>query len=196
MDFTGLLVLAALWFLVNLMTHAKKKPPGQPRQTPQPRSSRPLRLQIPDRPEGLDPTQSEGSRLELVLREFERALEQAGAVERPARLPPPPPEEEVEERESLEVDPEVVSLETTLPRELRRQVDHDEAAEQIETRRISAAAARDKASSKADHAVFDERIRQEPADKTATGYTARQLRDAVVWREILGPPVSLREDER
>ena len=40
---------------------------------------------------------------------------------------------------------------------------------------------------------------QEPnpaADKTATrGYTARQLRDAVVWREILGPPVSLRGEE-
>ena len=37
-----------------------------------------------------------------------------------------------------------------------------------------------------------------PADKTATrGYTLQQLRKAVVWREILGPPVSMRgEGER
>ncbi len=58
---------------------------------------------------------------------------------------------------------------------------------------MAAAEAQGKPLTKADHRAFDERIRQEPADKTATkGYTARQLRDAVVWREILGPPVSLR----
>jgi hypothetical protein len=63
-------------------------------------------------------------------------------------------------------------------------------------RRIAAAEAQGKPLTKADHRAFDARIRQEPADKTATrGYTARQLRDAVVWREILGPPVSLREEE-
>ena len=44
---------------------------------------------------------------------------------------------------------------------------------------------------KADHVKFDSQIRQEPADHTATrGYTPEELRRAVVWREILGPPVS------
>jgi hypothetical protein len=53
---------------------------------------------------------------------------------------------------------------------------------------------------RAERTAFDARIRQEPADKTATrAYTTKQLREAVVWREILGPPVSLRgewEEER
>ena len=45
-------------------------------------------------------------------------------------------------------------------------------------------------------AVFDARIRQEAADKTAVATNrTRRLRDAVVWREILGPPVSLRDSE-
>ncbi|MBA3344021.1 MAG: hypothetical protein H0T44_01770, partial [Gemmatimonadales bacterium] len=40
---------------------------------------------------------------------------------------------------------------------------------------------------------FDSRIRQEPADHTAVRrYSAQQMRDAFVWREILGPPVSER----
>jgi Fe2+ transport system protein B len=192
MDFNGLLVLAALWFLLSLLTKAKKKPPrGQqlPGRPPQPR-------RIPEPLSATDATQREGSRLELVLREFQRALEQAGAVDRPTRLPlPPAGEEEVEEMESLEAEPEVVSLETGVRREARKRVDQDDEAEQIEARRITAAAARDKASSKADHVAFDQRIRPEVADKTATrGHTTRQLQDAVVWREILGPPVSLREE--
>ncbi len=142
----------------------------------------------------MDPTQQEGSRLERVLREFERALDQAGSPERPAGLPPREDEEEEwEERESLEVEPEIVSLETEVRRESRPLVDQDDHAERIELHRIAAAATRDQARSKADHAKFDQRIRQEVADKTAAGrYTIEQLRDAVVWREILGPPVSLR----
>ena len=40
-----------------------------------------------------------------------------------------------------------------------------------------------------------QQIRKEPADQTAPrGYTAKELRDAVVWREILGPPVSERSE--
>jgi hypothetical protein len=74
-------------------------------------------------------------------------------------------------------------------------VDRDDEAEGIEARRIQAAAARDVARSPADHTKFDERIRKEPAEHTAArGYTAKQLRDAMVWREILSPPVSLRRE--
>jgi hypothetical protein len=131
-----------------------------------------------------------------VLREFERALEEAGPLGRSTTISLPE-EEEIEELGSLEKDPEVISLETEVRREARPRVDRDEEAEQVEVQRIAAAAARDKASSRADHTRFDQRIRQEVADKTATtGYTAKQLRDAVVWREILGPPVSLREEVR
>lgn len=189
MDFNGLLVVAAIWFLVSLLGGGRQK-----KQVPQAVSKRP-----PDRPAqpGLpDATQREGRRLESVLREFERALEQAGPSGRSARTPLPRAEE-VEDGESLEMEPEVGSLETEVRREVRRPVDQDDEAEQVAARRIKAAAARDQVRSKADHAEFDKRIRQEVADKTATpGYTTQQLRDAVIWREILGPPVSLQEEVR
>jgi hypothetical protein len=186
MDFNGLLVLAAVWFLFNLIRNARLKPPPSPRQEPGERL-RPRSLPSPP-----DATQQEGTRLELMLRELQRSLEEAAQPGRPTRIPLPPVEE-VEDRESLEVEPEVGSLEGEVHREVRRLVDRDEEAADIEDRRVKAAAARDSSRTKADHAAFDQRIRQEVADHTATrAYTAQQLRDAIVWREILGPPVSMR----
>jgi hypothetical protein len=203
MEISGWVVLAVLWALLNLLTRKAEKSSGKSRRPPETDAqpeARPL-------PHTLDASQREGSRLETMLRELQRTLEEASAVDalptltrprtgplgRPATVPLPT-EEEFEERASLEVEPEVESLETEVRRESRRRVDQDEGAEEIVARRISAAAARDKAITQADHAAFDQRIRQEVADKTATRFSARQLRDAVVWREILGPPVSLRED--
>ena len=168
MEIGGWVALAVLWALVNLMTKGKQKSGPRPRAP-----------QLPPLP---DATQQEGSRLELVLRQFERALEEGAPA--------------IEDRRLRAADPEVMNLETEVRREVRRQVDQDEGAEDIEARRISAASARDKATTKLDHAAFDKRIRQEAADKTATRYTARQLRDAMVWREILDSPVSLRDSER
>jgi hypothetical protein len=187
MEFNGLLVLAVVWFLVSLISRA-----GRKSQTPQPRGPSP---RLPDstlHQAGGDPTQQEGTRLELMLREFQRALEDAGREGRPVETPGLR-YEEMEEGRSLEVEPETTSLEDVVSRPARRRVDQDDEAEQIEVRRIKAAAARDTARSPADHVVFDERIRQQPADHTAVRtYSAQQLRDAVVWREILGRPVSLR----
>lgn len=189
MDFNGLLVIAAIWFLVSLLGGGRRKKPA-PSPVPQRQPDRPAQPGLPDA------TQREGRRLESVLREFERALGQAGPGGRSARVPLPRAEE-VEARESQEMEPEGGSLETEVRREARRPVDQDDEAEQIVARRIKAAAARDKVRSKADHAEFDKRIRQEVADKTAAPrYTTQQLRDAVVWREILGPPVSMREEVR
>jgi hypothetical protein len=74
--------------------------------------------------------------------------------------------------------------------------DQDDEAAQLVARRLAAAEARATPLTAADHRRFEQRIRQEPADKTATrALTAEQLRHAVVWREILGPPVSLRQEE-
>ena len=109
-------------------------------------------------------------------------------------MPPLPDEENVEERESLEVPERVVSLETEVKRPARVRYDQDSGAEDLVRRRIAAAETRSGALSKADHKAFDARIRQEPADHTAVRhYTRAQLRDAIVWREILGPPVSERD---
>jgi hypothetical protein len=181
-DFDAVLVLGALWFIINLISGLKRKsqPPAEP---PARDPVRPVEWSQPDA------TQREGSRLEQVLREFERALEQGKG---PEYL-----EEGVEERESLEVEPEVVTLEREVRRAPRREFTQDEGAEQLVARRITAAAVRDSARTKADHVQFDSQIRQEPADHTATRrYTAQELRHAVVWREILGPPASLRDESR
>jgi hypothetical protein len=162
----GLLVLGGLWLLFNLL-----KKLGQTQRPPS--EAPPLQ----ERPRALDATQLEGSRLESVLREFQRAMETV----------------EVEEGNSLEVEPEVRSLEGDVRRAGRQLVDQDEEAEQIEARRIKAAADRDAPRVQADHVRLDQRLRPEVTDHTATrAYTAQQLRHAVVWREILGPPASER----
>ena len=188
MEFNGFILLAVLWFLVNLLTSGRKKPqPPPPSRAPQPRPPEPRSIRS-----GQDPTQQEGSRLEQVLRELQRTLEESTQPTYSTTLPLPPAEE-IEERESLEAEPEIVSLEHEVRREARVLVDRDDEAGELETRRIQAAAARDHARTRVDHTAFDQRIRQEPAEHTASrGYTAQQLRDAIVWREILGPPVALR----
>jgi hypothetical protein len=195
MEFNGVLVLAVVWILVSLLGKLGQKQPPKDQRRRAPRTRPPSNIPpLSHGPPAQDATQREGTRLELVLRELQRSLEEANSTGRSTtvRLPPA---EELEERESLEVEPEVRSLEEDFRREVRRPVDQDEGAEQIEVRRIKAAADRDAPRVKADHVQFDKRIREEPADHTATqGYTARQLRDAVVWREILGPPASMRDE--
>jgi len=182
-DFDAVIVLGALWFLINLLTGLKRK--SQPDQSERRAPAEPTASYEPDG------TQQEGSRLEQVLREFERALDQGRATGRPSL--PLPDDEDVEERQSLETEPEVVSLEHEIRRAPRKKFTQDADAEQLVARRITAASVRDAARTKADHAQFDNQIRKEPAEHTATrGYTAEELRRAVVWREILGPPVSER----
>ena len=195
MDFGGLLVLAAVWLLFSLLGRgrggARSGPPTAPK-LPQPR-------QDPSTgrgPSERDATQREGSRLERLLRELERNLEQvSGTQGQPGRRSPPlPDDEDVEDRESLEVPERVVSLETEVNRPERVMYSQDSGAEELVRRRIAAGDARSGALTKADHKRFDTRIRQEPADHTAVRrYTPAQLRDAIVWREILGRPVSERD---
>jgi len=196
-DFGGLLVLGALWLLFNLLGRGRgdartggRAAPKLPEPRPQTPTAR--------APSAGDPTQREGSRLEQLLRQLERNLEQAGAGQElpPLRLPTPPlpDDEDVEDRESLEEPERVVSLETEVRRPARVRYNQDSDAEQLVRRRIAAGEARSGALTKADHKTFDTRIRQEPADHTAVRrYTPAQLRDAIVWREILGPPVSERD---
>jgi hypothetical protein len=191
-DFGGLLVLGLVWLLFNLIGQGRGNPRTAQRKGAGPRQPRAGGT--------ADPTQQEGSRLEQLLRELERNLEGVGGAPPPRpqrsstpRLPVPAEEEDVEDRDSLEEPEQVISLETPAPRRERVVYDQDTAAEEIARRRIESARTQDRALSKSDHKVFDAKIRQEPADHTAVRrYTPAQLRDAVVWREILGPPVSER----
>src|SRR5688572_25976775 len=124
MEIGGWVILAVLWALLNLMTKGKEKRPErrrEPRTGPEPRT-RPL-------PHTPDASQQEGSRLETMLRELQRALEESAGVEQPTTMSFPRPErpgrqatiplpgdEDIEERTSLEAEPEVVSLETDIRR--------------------------------------------------------------------------------
>jgi hypothetical protein len=189
-DTKALILAAVVWVLFNLLAR-KKRPPERPKgqQGAGPGAAGP----VPP-PVRLDPTQREGSQLEQLLRQIGPTLDQAGGPLGRAPDRPIPPAEEQEEGESLEVAPVARSLETDATRSTRVTVDQDDQAERVVARRIAEAEGRTRALTKADHPAFDQRIRQEPADKTATGaYSIRRLREAVVWREILGPPVSLRD---
>lgn len=200
MDFGGLLVLGIVWLIFNLIGMGKGNARPRPRTTQQRPGTRPP-AQV-STGGAADATQREGSMLERLLRELEQNLEQVGGnlPPKPARVPGRPPpdeeqlEEEIEERESLEEPARVVSLEHEVHRPQREAYDQDTGAEGLVQRRIDAARTRDRALTKADHKAFDARIREEPADHTAVRrYTTAQLRDAFVWREILGPPVSERD---
>ena len=192
-----MVVLGIVWLLFSLLGRSRGDARPRPRTAPQLPQSRPVPPEGRDLSGG-DATQREGSRLEQFLRELERNLDSAGSAQRmpPARVPVPPlpDDEDVEDRESLEEPERVVSLETEVKRPARVRYDQDSGAEALVQRRIAAAEARSGGLSKADHRTFDARIREEPADHTAVRrYPLAQLREAIVWREILGPPVSERD---
>jgi hypothetical protein len=207
---TGVIVFAVVYAIVSILAKAKQatqkqqqehqqqqqqarqqKRVNQQRQERQPRPApRPA-----TRPAG--DTQAEAVKLQDLL----RALGEAAGVPTPdgpigrRSTSPLPSAEEVEERESLEVEEEVRNLETEERRPVRKEVDFDDEAEQIVQRRIRAAQERDRPLSKADHAAFDSGIRA-VADATRVARPKLDsLRRAIVWREILGPPVSLRKPD-
>jgi hypothetical protein len=173
--------------------------PSQPQphaMRPHPaRESRPAGV-IRDRPRR---TQEEGAKLEALLRTLSQAtgVPAQGPMGRrsPVSLPSA---EEVEERESLEVGANVQDLETEVSRSERKVVDEDDEAEAIAARRVRIAEARDYSPlTGADHLEFDRSIRPVAADKTAVAKPRRSpLQSAMVWREILGPPISLRDRDQ
>ena len=102
-----------------------------------------------------------------------------------------PGAEEVEERDSLETDREAVSLETLDDRSERPVEDFDDQAEAVLARRLAVAEARTSGRTLLDHRRFDEAIRA-PVPVKPPVRRRPGLRQALVWREILGPPVSLK----
>ena len=76
----------------------------------------------------------------------------------------------------------------------RTEIDQDEAAEGVVQRRISEAEARNRPLSAADHQQFDARIRATPEAKASPRtLRAASLRQAIIWKEILGPPKAFEE---
>lgn len=78
----------------------------------------------------------------------------------------------------------------------REVLDLDLEAEDVAQRRIEEAEARNRALSDADHAAFEARIRKTPAQPVVPVATRAPLPDlhrAIIWNELLGPPVALRD---
>jgi hypothetical protein len=153
---------------------------------------------------GTSPTQVEARRLEELLRGLGGAL---GLPDEPVVVSVPAPAEADQPEEAYSL--EGVSLEGE-PREAapvrvaRVERTEDESASALVQRRIDAAAVRSGALGPSDHAAFHRRLAIQSApvqvERSASRPTLRagtreDLRRAVVWREILGPPVALREGD-
>ena len=184
-EFNGLIILGVLWFILSRIT-SRGRSPSRSTETGSSPLNRPTRL--PGRP---DATQQEGFRLETLLRDLQRSLEQSASSTR-QNYPARPPGTRTVRVETQATESEAASLETDVEPKARRPVDLDDEAVEVEERRIRAAEARNLARPK-DRPGAVEQIKPEPAEHTAArSYTSKQLRDAIVWREILGPPVSER----
>lgn len=222
--FEGLIVLAVIYGVLNLISKAGKKgrsAAGAP---------------SPELPEPSTPTQAEAVSLESILRQIEAVKRQkapapvAGRPSVPSRpvakyqpraAPPRMGEvaqdargplgrasrtslesaEDVEDRTSLEDEGRqeearrLQNVEVFTPRPERVVQNRDEEAEAIVQRRIKQAEARNRPHADADHRRFDKSIREAAAPVAVRQrLTPQGLREALVWREILGPPKSMQED--
>lgn len=207
-------LLAIAWWVFSLIGEARKQQQkkGQ-RRPPTPRAQLP-RPEEPSWPELSpkpahrgDPSQREGSKLEQILREMEWALDPSAREQRPtpqSRGGWDTGEEDVEEREALDsYVPEVASTEdfSNFERPEREVIVLGGDQEELQRRRMKYAEVRTKALTQADHDRFDARIRQpQPvaavkADEPPSERMQR-LRQAIVWREVLGQPVAMRGEER
>ena len=133
-----------------------------------------------------------------MLRQLERVSRGQAAEPVPRPVPAsvprrlPTPAEEPEFVESVQ------SLEVAVRRAERKEVSLDSASELAARRRRETAARRERPRTEADHAAFDARIRAEP-DATVVETpklegAQRLLGHALIWSELLGPPISLREE--
>ena len=187
---TGVIIFAVVYAIVSIK--AKAKQAAQKQQQSQ-REQQQQRAPVPG-PRPVGDTQAEALKLQDLL----RVLTETAGVPTPEgplgrrSSTALPSAEEVEERDSLEIEEEVRNLETEQRRPVRNEVDFDDEAEAIVQRRIRAAAERDRALSKVDHQAFDSKVRAVPDATRVARPGLDAIRKAIVWREILGPPVSLR----
>lgn len=186
----GFSLEAVLREIERVKREAERPTAPEPVHQDHPRFSNPVSRPKPEgtRPRALPSTERKGR--------MARAMDEAGPLGRHSRTRLPAAEE-MEDRESwedggsLEVPGRLENLDETRRRP-RIEVDQDEGAEAIVQRRIKEAEARNTAFSAADHRKFHDKIKQTESKAAAgIGLTVPQLRQALVWKEILGPPKGL-----
>lgn len=192
MEEFGPIALFVLWAIASLFGKA-----AQGRKSPRQRVPRP-ETQHRDAPATRT---GQPTTFEELLAEMRGQLEQAKEMERAEAHTPEPwqqqqlPEEVIEDTTTLEEDVEVVSMEIEPVRHERSiETMQREDAEALVQRRIQAAELRNREWRLEDHRRFDQLIRapKEPVRRRISP-AHRSLRQAMIWNEVLQPPVSLRE---
>lgn len=184
-----LVFLLVLFVVVSLIQRAAQRPGGRP----PPKGRRPARLPGQE-PPALPAEQPQTLRdlFAEVRRQMEEAQRQADR-ERGVEVLEDEALDDVEERESLEVEPVVESLEVAPARAERPVVDLDAQADAVIRRRLKWAEDASRGRTVGTHQAFDARIRRPAPPKPVVRSRARELRQMVIWRELLDRPVALRE---
>ena len=166
---------------------------GEPEDAGQPDLMAEIRKAIEQLKEQRDATGSDSGRPRF---DNSPLVSRSGAGARPAS--PLELDEEVEDTESLEVEPEVRSLETTVTRPARVEFDQDDGAEALVASRIRWAEDHGKRKTMAEHRAFDEAVRAAagPAPRDPAADARAVLRKRIIWNEILGKPLALRDKPR
>jgi hypothetical protein len=196
-DLGGIAILILIW-VVGAVFDQKKKQERKRRQAkagqkkPTPVVVEPVVMEDPVRvrvSERRDATQQEGSKLEEVLRQFDPDLAEAlGKAHRPARREKPRAHPPKTDRPT----PTPVVMPTPIAPEL----DFMAKAEAAVARRRKVADGRVAGRTAADHAEFHDAIRKPVITaKQVVRFPKARIREAVVWREILGPPKAFTLDE-
>lgn len=181
----GPVLLAIIWAAISIVSGVLKKRAGEQRRAEPVRTTAAARRP----PETMDE----------LLAEMREQLARAGGAPEPRPDVPAAQDEYDEEFVTREEPAEVVSMEVERVEVSREVRDYDAEAATLIRRRIDAADARNKEWTPADHRAFDAKIRVEtpPVRRPVTlRPTAAKLREAMVWREILGPPVGWPDRDR
>lgn len=210
MDGEGIVWLIAVgWVILSWIMKAVKGAVRRPSGQPDSLDAKPDAHELRERRAQLRAEQARRKRLkaepaprQVALDDFRREIERVMGVHveeehGPAGRRSPvglESSEEWEERESLEEEPQVVSLEGEGDRGIREDIDQEDQLSALIQRRRDVAEAHSRPLTRAGHHQFDARIRA-PVEVVKAETPARRppsFRQAFIWSEILGKPVSER----
>jgi hypothetical protein len=138
------------------------------------------------------------------LGRMQKALEASRRLSTPGERPPAPlgrmswqSAETISEGLSLEVEERIVSFDdAATTRTARAEIDQDDQVQATIQRRLDAAAHRTREGREASYQAQQKAAAAAVASEALSAAAASsRLRRAIVWREILGPPVALRSEE-
>ena len=196
MEFGFIIFAVIAWMVISALREAAQKLPRPPREprTGLPESSGTIADASPTLRELLEAIEAaQRPRVPRQPPERPRVQPPRRPPVEPPRRPTAQPAEFTEDTTSLEDMREEVAP----ARAVREEVDLDLESIEVARRRREAVAERERPRTTVDHAAFDARIRAQPADATAVAPPAGRsatLREAMIWREILGPPRSLSDE--